>query len=49
MSIRAVSQEEDDSCSSNTSFDESSTSDSDEMGEVGEDRVFHRASNVSEG
>ena len=37
MSIRAVSQEEEDSCSSNTSSDENSTSDSDEMREVDED------------
>eukprot|EP00731_Ephydatia_muelleri_P008789 Em0004g1127a len=46
---KAVSQEEDDSCSSNTSFDESSTSDSDQMDEVGDDGVSRLASNVSEG
>lgn len=47
--IRAVSQEEDESCSSNTSSDESSTSDSDEMREVDEDGVSRRTSDVSEG
>ncbi|KAL5497124.1 hypothetical protein EMCRGX_G013540 [Ephydatia muelleri] len=39
VSNRAVSQEEDDSCSSNTSFNESSTSDSDETDEIGDDGV----------
>ena len=48
-SIRAVSQEEEDSCSSNTSSDENSTSDSDEMREVDEDGASRRASDVSEG
>eukprot|EP00731_Ephydatia_muelleri_P009180 Em0004g1518a len=47
-SIRAVSQEEEDSCSSNTSSDESSTSDNDEMREVDEDGASRRASDVSE-
>ena len=43
-SIRAVSLEEEDSCSSNTSSDESSTSDNDKMRKVDEDGASRRAS-----